>query len=186
MQPYFRYQSLHNLSKEVTNHCQSVVEDHKVYEDKLASVNSWLSSLEQNLSSLKVDEVENDLETKGSRLQIILSEREQTVHRLTTISTIGEKIILDTSAQGREIIRTQIREAWERWEKLAKEILEEQKKQDAQSMQWSSYQETLQQILAWLDMMERSMSQDAASACTTLQEVKSKLFKSKVRINSKH
>lgn len=176
----FRYQLLHVLSKEVVTRCQSVVDDHRTYEEKLKVVDAWLTQLEQSLASLKKDETSGNLEEKISRLQILLAEKEQGEHRLGSLISFGERILADTSAQGREIIRHELRQARERWDKLVEGIAEQQKKQDAQSLQWTNYQETLQQILAWLDTMERSVKQDSTITWSSLQEIKSKLLKSKV------
>ena len=146
----------------------------------MKAIDAWLTPLEQNLDALKKEEIGGNLEAKGSRLQVLLTEREQAEHRLAGLTAVGERILPDTSAQGREQIRQELRKARERWDSLADGILEQQKKQDAQSLQWSSYQETLQQILSWLDGMERAMKQDSGTGWTSLQEVRSKLLKSKV------
>ncbi|KZC10894.1 Nesprin-1 [Dufourea novaeangliae] len=174
-----RYQLLHVLSKEVVTRCQSIVDDHRAYEDKLKAFDAWLTQLEQSLSGLKTDETGGNLEEKVSRLQILLAEKEQGEHRLGSLVSFGERILADTSAQGRELIRHELRQARERWDKLVEGISEQQKKQDAQSLQWSNYQETLQQILAWLDAMERSVKQDSSITWSSLQEIKSRLLKSK-------
>lgn len=172
------------LSKEVVTRCQSIVDDHRAYEEKLKAFDTWLTQLEQSLSALKRDETGGNMEEKVSRLQILLTEKEQGEHRLGSLISFGERILADTSAQGREIIRQELRQARERWDKLFEGIADQQKKQDAQSLQWSNYQETLQQILAWLDAMERSVRQDSTIAWSSLQEIKSKLLKSKVTIAS--
>lgn len=67
-----------------------------------------------------------------------------------------------------------------RWDQLEEGIKEQQKRQDAQSLQWSSYQETLQQTLAWLDAIEKTLQQDPAGSWASTQEVRSKLLKHKV------
>nr|XP_034172930.1 nesprin-1 isoform X14 [Osmia lignaria] len=174
-----RYQLLHVLSKEVVTRCQTIVDDHRAYEEKLKVIDAWLTQLEQSLASLKKEEAGGNLEEKVSRLQILLAEKEQGEHRLGGLISFGERILADTSAQGRELIRHELRQARERWDKLVEGIAEQQKKQDAQSLQWSNYQETLQQILAWLDTMERSVKQDSSIIWSSLQEIKSKLLKSK-------
>lgn len=179
---YSRYQLLHVLSKEVINRCQSIVDDHRAYKEKLKAIDTWLTPLEQNLAALKKEEVGGDFEAKNSRLQVLLTEKEQAEHRLASLASLGEKILPDTSAQGREIIRQELRRARERWDRLAEGIVEQQKKQDAQSLQWTSYQETLQQILTWLDTMERAVKQDSSTVWSSLQEIRSKLLKLKVGI----
>ncbi|EZA53954.1 Nesprin-1 [Ooceraea biroi] len=174
-----RYQLLHVLSKEVINRCQSIVDDHRAYEEKLKAIDAWLTPLEQNLAALKKDEIGGDLEARNSRLQVLLTEKEQAEHRLASLTSLGERILPDTSAQGREVIRQELRHARERWDRLAEGITEQQKKQDAQSLQWSSYQETLQQILGWLDTMERAVKQDSSTVWSSLQEIRSRLLKLK-------
>lgn len=171
---------MHGLSKEVVTRCQSILDDHRAYEEKLKVVDAWLTQLEQSLASLKKDEAGGNLEERVSRLQILLAEKEQGEHRLGSLISFGERILADTSAQGRELIRHELRQARERWDKFVEGIDEQQKKQDAQSLQWTNYQETLQQILAWLDTMERSVKQDSTITWSSLQEIKSKLLKSKV------
>ncbi|XP_018395829.1 PREDICTED: nesprin-1 isoform X2 [Cyphomyrmex costatus] len=174
-----RYQLLHVLSKEIINRCQSIVDDHRAYEEKLKAIDVWLTPLEKNLAILKEDEIGGDLEARNSRLQVLLTEKEQAEHRLTSLTSLGERILPDTSAQGREVIRHELRNARERWDRLAEGITEQQKKQDAQSLQWSSYQETLQQILTWLDTMERAVKQDSSMMWSSLPEIRSKLLKLK-------
>jgi hypothetical protein len=48
-------------------------------------------------------------------------------------------------------------------------------------LQWSSYQETLQQTLAWLDAMEKTLQQDPTVSWVSTQEIRSKLLKYKVK-----
>lgn len=55
---------------------------------------------------------------------------------------------------------------------------QQQKLQDAQSLQLSSYQDMLQQTLAWLDSMEKQTKTEPSS-WTSIQEVKGKLLKHK-------
>lgn len=55
---------------------------------------------------------------------------------------------------------------------------QQQKLQDAQSLQLSSYQDMLQQALAWLDSMEKQAKTEPSS-WTSIQEVRGKLLKHK-------
>lgn len=173
-----RYQLLHVLSKEVINRWQSMVENHRAYQDKLEETSSWLTPLEENLAMLQHGELANNIEAKASRLQVLLSEREQAEHKLSNLTIIGERLFPDTAAVGREKIRKELREIRERWDKLEEGIKEQQKLQDAQSLQWSSYQEMLQQTLVWLDTIEKSLELDP-SAWSSAQEIRAKLFKHK-------
>lgn len=173
-----RYQLLHVLSKEVINRWQALVENHRNYQDKLEETSTWLTPLEEHLAMLQHGELANNMEAKASRLQLLLSEREQAEHRLSNLTTIGERLFPDTAAAGREKIRKELRAIRERWDKLEEGIKEQQKLQDAQTLQWSSYQEMLQQTLTWLDAMEKSIQMDP-SAWSSAQEVRAKLLKHK-------
>lgn len=68
-----------------------------------------------------------------------------------------------------------------RCDALGEGVKEQLKIQDAKASQWSSYQETLQATLAWLEQMEKSLDQDTLSALTAPQEIRAKLIKYKVR-----
>lgn len=176
----FRYASLLTLSKDVIIRCEEVVDDHKVYDEKLSSTYAWLNPLEQYLAALKSDELTEAPEAKNSKLQLLLSEREQAELHVGSLNTAADKILPTTSAQGREFIRQQIRDVRERWDNLSEGIADQQKKQGLQTLQWSSYQETLQQILAWLDNMERTIKLETSTVPSSLQEIKPKLLKCKV------
>lgn len=177
-----RYQLLHVLSKDVVNRCQNIVDEQRAFDESLVGIDVWLTPLEQTLEDLKIERVSDgdaDLEVKESRLKLLLGERDQGESRLAMIYVAGEKILQTSSAQGREIVRQELRGIRDRWNNLAEGILEQQKKQDAQSLQWSSLQETLQQTSIWLDNMERAMKQDSATSWASLEECRSKLTKSK-------
>lgn len=166
-------------SKQVISERQDIVDEHKAYDEELKATEAWLSPLEQNLQTLKKEEIGGNLDAKGSRLQVLLAEKEQAEHRLSKLIAAGEKVLPNTSAQGREQIRQELRKTRERWDNLNEGILEQQKKQDAQSIQWTNYQENLQQILTWLNGMERTLKQDSGTGWSSLQEVRSKLLKNK-------
>jgi nesprin-1 len=111
---YFRYQLLHVLSKEVINRWQGLVDDHRVYEEKLQEIIAWLRPLEENLSALREEDSASNMEAKSNRLQVLLSEREQASHKLTNLTVLGERLFPDTAAQGREKIRQDLREVRDR------------------------------------------------------------------------
>jgi nesprin-1 len=85
-----------------------------VYEDKLQEIIAWLVPLEENLSSLRKEDSASNMEAKSNRLQVLLSEREQATHKLTSVTALGERLFPDTAAQGREKIRQDLREVRDR------------------------------------------------------------------------
>lgn len=106
-----RYQLLHVLSKEVINRWQGLVDDHRAYDEKFLDTVSWLTPLEEQFEALKKDD---DVSSKASRLQLLLSERENASHRLASLTAMGERLFPDTAAQGREKIRQDLRALRER------------------------------------------------------------------------
>ena len=104
----------HVLSKEVINSWQGLVEYHSIYEEKLQETIVWLSPPKEHLAVLREEDSANNMEAKMNRLQILLSEREQASHKLTSLTAIGERLFPDTAAQGREKIRQDIREVRDR------------------------------------------------------------------------
>ncbi|KAF5292004.1 hypothetical protein FQA39_LY14121 [Lamprigera yunnana] len=176
-----RYQTLHAQTKDVINKWQNVVDDHRNYQDKLEELSSWLTPLEEHLLALQHDELPNNVEAKSNRLQVLLSEKEQGEHKLNSVILLGEKLYPATAATGRETIRNELRRIKDRWDALQEGILEQQKLKNVQSQQLSSYQDMLQQTLAWLSNMEKAIQIDS-SAYNSIQEVKSKLLKHKAAL----
>ncbi|KAJ8984006.1 hypothetical protein NQ317_006860, partial [Molorchus minor] len=154
-----RFQNLHSLTKDVIHRWQD-----------------WLEPLEAHLSVLQDGEIANNIEATSNRLQVLLSEREQGEHKIKSLTLQGERLLPDTATQGREIVRNEVRNIRERWDKLAEGINEQQKLQDAQTLQLSGYQDMLQQALAWLDSMEKAVVIEPSS-WVSVQEVRAKLLK---------
>ncbi|KAF5308513.1 hypothetical protein FQR65_LT06178 [Abscondita terminalis] len=176
-----RYQTLLGQSKEAINKWQNIVEDHRTYQDKLEEVSTWLTPLEEHLLALQHQELPNKAEAKFNRLQVLLSEKEQGEHKLNSLVLQGEKLYPVTAASGRETIRNEVREIKDRWDALQEGVLVQQKLLDVQSQQLSSYQDMLQQTLAWLSNMEKVIQIDS-SAYNSIQDVRSKLLKQKTSL----
>lgn len=172
-----RYQLLQVLSKEVVNRWQSLVDDHQRYVDKLQEVNAWIEPVENQLEQALLEEP--GAGTFSNLLQFLLNERDQAENLLSMLTTLGEKALPETSTQGRERIRQELRTIRERWDRLDEGIRNLQRRQEAQSQQWSSYQDILQQTISWLETMEHSVEQENPNTWTSPQEIRSKLFKYK-------
>ncbi|XP_060527804.1 muscle-specific protein 300 kDa isoform X12 [Cylas formicarius] len=176
-----RYQNLLGLSKDVINRWQGMVDDHTNYRQKLDETLAWLKPLEDQLHLLQQGGLSSNVEAESQRMQILITEKEKGEHKINSLSLVGERLLPDTAMHGREIVRNEIKSTRERWEKLADGISNQQKLQDAQSMQLSSYQDQLQQTLAWLDSMEKIVKLDSSS-WNSVQEVRGKLLKQKTTL----
>jgi len=96
------------LSKEVVNRWQSLVDDHRVYRDRLNEIEAWLSPLEARLANLR-GTVAAESAVAAAELQSLLAEREQAETKLAGLCSSGERLLSDTAAPGRERIRQQMR-----------------------------------------------------------------------------
>ncbi|XP_074030429.1 muscle-specific protein 300 kDa isoform X10 [Leptinotarsa decemlineata] len=172
-----RFQNLHTLTKDVIGRWQSIVDDHKKYKQKVDEILAWLAPLEDHLGAVKDGELTDNAEA-NNRLQLLLSEKEQGEHKVNSLTILGERLLPDTATEGRELVRNEVRNIRERWDKLVEGVREQQKLQDAQSLQLSNYQDMLQQALAWLDAMEKQVKIEPSS-WTSIQEVRGKLLKHK-------
>ncbi|KAK8753231.1 hypothetical protein OTU49_003340, partial [Cherax quadricarinatus] len=114
-------------------------------------------------------------------LQFLLSEREQAPHRLGSTTTIGERLYPDTATVGREKLRQDLRTMRENWERLEGSIVEQQRKQEAQTLQWSSFSDSTQAARNWLDNMEKTIVVDPSN-WLSLQELRSRLLKLKTTL----
>ncbi|XP_017768073.1 PREDICTED: nesprin-1 [Nicrophorus vespilloides] len=176
-----RYQTLHTLSKDVMNRWQSLVDDHHKYQDKLEEVSTWLTPLEEHLATLQHAELADNIGATTNRLQVLLTEKDNGEHKVNSLTIMGERLFPDTAAQGREIIRTELRDIRSRWDKLDEGIKQQQHLVESQSLQINSYKDMLQQVLTWLDSMEKVVQTDPTS-WTTVQEVRAKLLKHKTTL----
>ncbi|GBO98724.1 Nesprin-1 [Eumeta japonica] len=175
-----RYQQLHLISKEIVTHWSELVGDHKKYVQLRNEFDSWLKPLEEQLAQIitKEDTLSN-FETKGTKLQVFLLERENGEHKIGILTSAGDKVLPETAASGRENIRTEIRSLRERWDKLNDNILQQQKEYESQTLQWSSYQDVLQQTLSWLEEKEKVVNAEEKIVLNSSQEIKSRLLKNK-------
>lgn len=171
-----RYQLLTQYSKEVVNRWQTLLDDHRKYDEKLTEIVDWLEPLENELKSA-MEGSSDDVLSKA--LEHLNNESGNADALLLALDTAGEKALQETSTTGREKIRTEMREIHDRWEKLCEEIRKLQKKQETQSNQLSSYQDLLSQTLAWLKTNEDLVAQENMNAWTSSQEIRSRLLKFK-------
>ncbi|KPJ06864.1 Nesprin-1 [Papilio machaon] len=174
-----RYQQLHLISKEIVNHWSEVVNDHKKYIQLRNEFDAWLKPLEEQLSQMTTKEDKLSIESKGSKLQVFLLERDNGEHKIGILTTAGDKVLPETAANGREVVRSEIRDLRERWDRLNDSILQQQKEYESQTLQWSSYQEVLQQTLSWLDEKEKLVEGEEKAVLNSAQEIKSRLLKNK-------
>ena len=173
-----RYQLLHVLSKEVVSKWQGIVEDHENFSDIHQNMISWIEGIENSVEKANKN---INIEKKMLDLQSVLSDQEQGPIKISNFSATGERLYPDTSSGGREQIRLEIRKIREKWEGMMKHVGDTQKRQDAQLQHWSSYQDSLTQLTAWLETMEVATQQEQVN-WLSIQESRSRLLKYKTTL----
>ena len=170
-----RYQLLHVLSKEIVARWQGMVEEHENYDLKLSETGQWLHGLEDNIERA-MKEINSDI--KSEMLQSIIAEQERAPVKLNKMSSLGERLFVDTDTHGREAIRNELKDLRKRWDNILERAERLQKKQDAQSKAWTLYKDSLVQANQWLESMEASLKNDQIN-WLSLQETRSRLLKMK-------
>jgi nesprin-1 len=173
-----RYQLLHVLSKEVVSKWQGIVEDHEAYCVRQNEMETWLDNINEAVERASR---ESDIEKKMETLQTVSSEQDPGPLKIANFSASGERLFPDTSSQGRELLRGEIRQVRERWEAVMRRMGELQKRQDAQLQHWTSYQDSLGQLTSWLEGMEAAGQQEQVN-WLSVQETRSRLLKYKTTL----
>lgn len=68
-----------------------------------------------------------------------------------------------------------------RWDSLGEQLKTFEKSLGTLNTQWNIYQELYNQLLSWVEQMEKNVEQDRSQSWTTLPELRAKLFREKVR-----
>lgn len=172
-----RYKLLTVLSKEVVNRLQNIYNDHEQFEEKYKEANGELDKLENEIKNITQN---MDFKTlKKEFIQLLNIEKDKVDSIITDLTTIGEKVLPETGAAGRENIRENLRNIRDRFEKLVVDFKNLQKSIDTKSNQWVLYQDISQQLTKWLDIIENSLNDEEKSLAITQQEIRTKILKLK-------
>lgn len=173
-----RYQNLHLLSKEASGKWCNISADHKAYESKLIDFSAWLNTIKLRLSELTR---EKDYTQKQNLLGQLMCEREQANHRLSSITSMGERLYPYTATQGREKVRQDMKQLRDQWDQIERGISEQQRVQEARVQQSTALQDSIASARSWLEAIEK-MQPTEPSNWLSVQEIRSKLLKQKVSV----
>ncbi len=175
-----RYQLLHVLSKEVSAKRQGMVEEHENYTVKLDDAKKWLKGLEDKIDKASA---ENDSEVKSELLQSVIAEQEHAPAKVHALTALGERLFADTSSDGRDRIRRELREVSGRWDEVLQAAEGLQHRQNAEAQAWDAYKQNLAHAVQWLDGAEAASATPAAAApginWLSIQETRQRLLKLK-------
>lgn len=172
-----RYKLLTVLSKEVVNRSHNILNDHKQYHEKFIESDKELVLVEKQLS-----EITDNFDIKNFNMEnssLLYIEKDKLEISINNLTAMGENILPETGAPGREKIREEIRNIRERFDKVSIDVKKLQKSIDTKSQQWASYQEINQQFNTWLESIEKSVTAEKNISSITAREIRPKILKLK-------
>jgi nesprin-1 len=86
----------------------------------------------------------------------------------------GEKLYPNTATDGREIVRQQLRALKQDWDGLYDEVMSTQRHLEINLVQWTSFEESCDQVETWLGNLEGQL-QATVPVHATLEEKKAQL-----------
>jgi nesprin-1 len=116
-------------------------------------------------------------------VQDLLAEKEQGFALFNAALESGEKLYPNTSNEGREEVRRELRNMREQWESFSDKLNDTQRSLEGSRMQWQSFDENFDQLTHWVHDMENQVITDP-DLKATLQEKKAQLQNLKVTVDN--
>jgi len=110
-----------------------------------------------------------------------MGNRDEGQSRLTAVTDCSSALYANTTVDGRDIVRQQLRQLRERWEKFIERITVAEQTVEKVSATWVAFSEQCDELEEWLDMIHSRLS-TATVLQNTLQEKKDHLQLVKVVI----
>ncbi|XP_076463750.1 muscle-specific protein 300 kDa-like isoform X7 [Babylonia areolata] len=175
-----RYEALKTTARDVIGRWQEFVDDHMTYQNNYTKCAEWVATLQKRLKvcgDLAGDK--QDVEDRLIKLQEMIAEKEEGASMIHQTVDSGERLFPNTAAEGRDIIRQELRSLREQWDQMGDEVVETQRRLDSNLTQWSSYDENFEAFQKWMLDVEVKLQQDAELKAT-LPEKKAQLQNHKV------
>lgn len=172
-----RYQTLTSAVKEMIGKCDQNCREHNEYLDKHKAALEWLDKAGKSLekcSSLVGDE--NSLDAKLNLVKDLVSHREEGSYYFNAAIEAGERMYPNTSVEGREGIRHELRTLRERWDSFSNDLSDTERDLDGRKMQWMSFDESFDQLNKWVADME--------AQCDVEHELKATLHEKKTMLQN--
>lgn len=116
--------------------------------------------------------------TRNTLFQDLLVHKEEGSTLVNAAFEAGEKLYPNTSNEGRESIRHEMRSLRDTWDRFSDHLSNTQRQLDSSRMQLMSFDENFEQLNKWVDDMEVKMRESEMK--TTLPEKKNLLQQYKV------
>ena len=87
-------------------------------------------------------------------LQELLRDKAHGTERVNSALEAGEALYANTSADGREAVRAELRRLRSAWDDLYDDVMTSQRQLEVNLVQWSSFEDSYDQVEAWLNKTE--------------------------------
>ncbi|KAK3090120.1 hypothetical protein FSP39_009339 [Pinctada imbricata] len=175
-----RYQSLQHSVKDILKRCEQNVSDHRHYKEKQADCAQWLVHAKEKFgASADTTGSRNELEDRLEKIQELVADRDAGFNKLNAAIEAGEKLYPNTAAEGREVIRQELRQLKLGWESLFDDLSAAQRKLEVALVHWTSFDDSYGQVEHWLREMESQLDGQLPLR-STLEEKKTQLQNYKV------
>ena len=104
----------------------------------------------------------------------LLQAKDAGFSKLTSAIENGEKLYPNTATEGREVIRQQLRRLKPDWDGLYDEVMATQRHLEVNLVQWTSFEESYEQVESWLVNLEGQLRTEIPLHAT-LEEKKAQL-----------
>ncbi|KAK6181528.1 hypothetical protein SNE40_009363 [Patella caerulea] len=170
-----RYQALLTHSKENVKKCEQNVDDHKLYKEKFADCNQWLTKSKNKFAQCPdAGSSRAELEDSLEQTQDLIRDRDSGFAKLNQVIEAGERLYPTTAPDGRENIRQELRKLKLGFEGLYDDLSASQRKLEVSLVQWTSFDDSNSQVDNWLRDMELQL-QGQMPLRSTLEEKKTQL-----------
>ncbi|GFO48198.1 nesprin-1, partial [Plakobranchus ocellatus] len=180
-QLFNRYQSLAAAAKEQLERCNNNISDHEHYTTSHRAAQDWMEAATRELDhcdNLVGDE--DSLNTKLALVKDLVAHKDEGSGLFNTALEAGEKLYPNTSNEGREAIRHELRGLRDNWESFNDSLSDTQRQLDSSRMQWQTFDDSFEQLQKWVNGVEQQV-QAEPELKATLQEKKALLQNYKTR-----
>ncbi|KAK7104412.1 hypothetical protein V1264_019133 [Littorina saxatilis] len=175
-----RYQTAAINSKELCRRWEQYVLDHQAYIQSFDSCRAWLNDMETRVSNiLDTSGDKTTIQDRLSKVQDLLAEKEEGMHMLQIALDNLQMVLPNTSVAGRDAMRRDMQTLQQEYDALSGRLLEARSQQEGMLAQWTVYDDSLGQLVRWLQDLENQVAAESASQ-NTMQEKKLQLERVKV------
>ncbi|XP_054713817.1 LOW QUALITY PROTEIN: muscle-specific protein 300 kDa-like [Uloborus diversus] len=169
-----RYQVLDRNLQEAIRRLEALLKVKKDYETAKTELQKWLNEMDQSLKpNLDVSGDKATLQSKLNTLKDLLSKKEQHTPKLSAVTDAGEVIYLSLNMEGRDRIRSEMRNLRDSWDEKWQKVNAATKNIESSLMAWGTFEESCKQVAVWLNELLNQLGTIQLKA--TLSEKKAQL-----------